>query len=319
MADGKTYLLDSLVKSGAIDKTAAKPMTDKITTYRSMVSSTVGAMQDSIDAGFTMKMNMDMDMKGTSEGQPMDASAGAVIDAKGSMQMVLDKDMQMALQMDMNMDMNMKDASSQTVTMSQPVSMGMWFKDNWMYVQQGETCYKQDMGDSMGEFMELYQELMGQVSGTGASSAAMMMPYLGEITAKKSGNDTVYTLTLNDKAYMGLMDDIIGMVTSAMGEEIGLALDMDLSDCTYTYTVGSKGQLKNMTAVAKLSMKMDMSEGEETVAMAANISMDMAMKVNATGSSVKVSYPDLSKFEDIASIIEEPIQAAPVVDAAGAA
>ena len=53
--------------------------------------------------------------------------------------------------------------------------------------------------------------------------------------------------------------------------------------------------------------------------MAANISMDMAMKVNATGSSVKVSYPDLSKFEDIASIIEEPIQAAPVVDAAGAA
>ena len=319
LADGSTYLLDSLVKSGAIDKTAAKPMTDKITTYRSMVSSTVGAMQDSIDAGFTMKMNMDMDMKGTSEGQPMDASAGAVIDAKGSMQMVLDKDMQMALQMDMNMDMNMKDASSQTVTMSQPVSMGMWFKDNWMYVQQGETCYKQDMGDSMGEFMELYQELMGQVSGTGASSAAIMMPYLGEITAKKSGSDTVYTLTLNDKAYMGLMDDIIGMVTSAMGEEIGLALDMDLSDCTYTYTVGSKGQLKNMTAVAKLSMKMDMSEGEETVAMAANISMDMAMKVNATGSSVKVSYPDLSKFEDIASIIEEPIQAAPVVDAAGAA
>ena len=77
--------------------------------------------------------------------------------------------------------------------------------------------------------------------------------------------------------------------------------------------------MKNMTAVAKLSMKMDMSEGEETVAMAANISMDMAMKVNATGSSVKVSYPDLSKFEDIASIIEEPIQAAPVVDAAGAA
>ena len=62
LADGSTYLLDSLVKSGAIDKTAAKPMTDKITTYRSMVSSTVGAMQDSIDAGFTMKMNMDMDM-----------------------------------------------------------------------------------------------------------------------------------------------------------------------------------------------------------------------------------------------------------------
>ena len=89
----------------------------------------------------------------------MDASAGAVIDAKGSMQMVLDKDMQMALQMDMNMDMNMKDASSQTVTMSQPVSMGMWFKDNWMYVQQGETCYKQDMGDSMGEFLIQLHEL----------------------------------------------------------------------------------------------------------------------------------------------------------------
>ena len=36
MADGKTYLLDSLVQSGAIDAKAAQPMTDKITAYRAM-------------------------------------------------------------------------------------------------------------------------------------------------------------------------------------------------------------------------------------------------------------------------------------------
>ena len=128
----------------------------------------------------------------------------------------------------------------------------------------------------------------------------MMMPYLGEITAKKSGSDTVYTLTLNDKAYMGLMDDIIGMVTSAMGEEIGLALDMDLSDCTYTYTVGSKGQLKNMTAVAKLSMKMDMSEGEETVAMAANISSDPWPTIKKAGLS-KSSISNEKEYSSVYS------------------
>ena len=40
MADGKTYLLDSLVTSGAIDAKAAQPMTDKITAYRAMESAT---------------------------------------------------------------------------------------------------------------------------------------------------------------------------------------------------------------------------------------------------------------------------------------
>ena len=147
---------------------------------------------------------------------------------------------------------------------------------------------------------------MAQLSGMGNSSAAMMMPYLGDITSKKVGSDTVYTLTLNSKAYKGLMDDVISMVTSIMGEDLGIALDMDLSECAYVYTIDSKGCLKNMAATAKMSMDMDMSVGNETVSMTASIDVAMDMKVNAVGKDVKVSYPDLSKFQDMESILVIP-------------
>ena len=37
--DGSTYLLASLIESGAVDAAAAKPMTDKIEAYRALQSS----------------------------------------------------------------------------------------------------------------------------------------------------------------------------------------------------------------------------------------------------------------------------------------
>ena len=306
MADGSTYLLDSLVKSGAIDAKAAQPMADKINVYRTMVKSAMNTMQDSLDAGFTMNMGMKIAMKGTADGEPIDMNLDAAVGAKGNIQMILEKDMQMGLKLDMNMDVNMKDPSGLAATANQPMSVGVWIKDNWMYVQQDETLYKQSMGDSMGDFMALYEEVMAQLSGMGNSSAAMMMPYLGDITSKKVGSDTVYTLTLNSKAYKGLMDDVISMVTSIMGEDLGIALDMDLSECAYVYTIDSKGCLKNMAATAKMSMDMDMSVGNETVSMTASIDVAMDMKVNAVGKDVKVSYPNLSKFQDMESILVIP-------------
>lgn len=304
LADGSTYLLDSLVKSGAIDKTAAKPITDKIETYQKLASTSMETMKDSLDADIAMKMNMDMKMAGTAEGQSMDMNAAVAMDAKGNIQMILNKDLKMGLKLDMNMDMKMKDVDGTEMTLTQPMSMGMWIKDGWLYMQQDESCYKMELGEDMNEFLTVYQEIMAQVGEMSDMSVAMMMPYLDEISATKNGSNTIYTLTVNEDAFMGMMNDVMDMVFAELGGDLSLGLDMDLTDCTYTYTVNSRGQLKNVTAAAKMNMKLDMSEGQETAVMTMGIDMNMEMKVNATGSSVKVSYPDLTKFPDIASIAE---------------
>lgn len=201
--------------------------------------------------------------------------------------------------------------------MTQPVSMGMWIKDGWLYMQQDETSYKMELDEDMNEFLDVYQEIMAQVGEMSDMSVAVMMPYLKEITAVKSGSDTIYTLTINEDAFMGMINDAVAMISSVLGEELSLGLDMGLTDCTYTYTVNSRGQLKNVTAAANLNMKMDMSEGEETVAMTMDMAVDMEMKVNATGSSVKISYPDLTKFPDIASAAESAPESSAGTTSAG--
>nr|WP_326186122.1 S-layer homology domain-containing protein [uncultured Oscillibacter sp.] len=312
LADGSTYLLDSLVKSGAIDETAARPIISKYETYEALVSSTMGAMQDSLDVDVAMKMDMDMTGKGTADGEPMDMTANVDVTAKGRVQMILDKNLQMGLQLDMSMDMDMKEAGGQSMmTMSQPISMGVWVKDNWVYVQQGEELYKADMGDSMDEFLGIYQEMLAQMNDLGGASTAMMMPYIESISATKSGGSTVYTMTLNGDTYTGMVDDLLDMIFSSLDEEIGLALDLDLSKCGYTYTVDSRGQLKNAAASMSMTMKMDMSEAGESASVNVAADVDMEMKVNATGSGVKVSYPDLSKFPDIETIIQAEPELSP--------
>ena len=308
LADGSTYLLDSLVKSGAIDAKAAQPIINKIEAYQVLSASAMGAVNDSLDADIAMKMDMAMNISGSFGAESMDMDADIAVDARGSIQMALADALKMGLQLDMDMDIAMKDFDGQEMTMSQPGSMGMWIKDNWVYVQQNGTCYKQDLGGSVSELLAMYQEVMSQMSG---ASAAMMMPYIDEITAAAvtaNPGGTLYTLTLNEEAYKGLMDDILDIVFLSLGEEAGLSLDMDLdlSDCTYTYALDSKGQLKNMAAAMKMTMKMNMTEAGETSAVTVTADVDMTMKVNATGSGVKVSYPDLSQFPDIAAVQPAP-------------
>lgn len=306
LADGSTYLLDSLVKSGAIDAKAAKSITDKIEAYRALTASTMDTMQNSMDVDVAMKMNLDMTLAGTADGESVNMDANVDMDAKGSIQAILDKELQLGLKLDMILDIDMNEAGGESMTMSQPISMGVWVKDNWMYVQSGETLFKVEMDDSADEILALYQEVLIQMNDLGSASAAMMMPYIESITSAKSGSSTVYTLNLNGSAYMGLVDDLLDMILAELNGEAGLTLDMDLSKCTYAYTLDSKGQLKNVSASMAMTMKMDMSDGGETVSVDVTANADMEMKVNASGSGVKVSYPDLSKFPDINSIQIDP-------------
>lgn len=269
MADGKTYLLDSLIQSGAIDAKAAAPMTEKIEAYRAMEAAMADMDDEAMDVDIDMDMNMTMD--------------GETIASKttGNMKVLSkDNDIQMAYTM-------------KTTADGETVDIGMWMKDGVVYMSMGaggETMnVKYPVDDQMAalESMEVVNVDAMNVSG---------LAMIDSLTAKKSGSDTVYTMVIGE-GMGGLMDNIMEM----MGQE-GAGMSMDIGEISASYTVGSNGKLKSIAMVFSAAMKMVIpTEDGQTVSMDVSYDYDMNMKINAMGSGVKITYPDFSSFEEVSS------------------
>lgn len=266
-ADGKTYLLDSLVASGAIDAKAAQPMTDKITAYRAMEAAMAGMDSNAMDVDIDMKM--DMTMGGVQ--MPSKTTGNMKMIVKGS-------DIQMATTM-------------KTAAIGESMDIGMWMKDGWLYTSMsagGETAnVKYPVADQMAamEGMKIVD-----VEGMDVSGLAM----IDSLTSKKSGSDTVYTVVIGD-GMGGVMDNIMGMMDQDTAD-----LALDIGEITASYTVGSDGKLKSVAMTFSAAMKLDMP-GDDGQSITTNVAYDydMTMKVNATGSDVKITYPDFSKFQEV--------------------
>lgn len=302
LADGSTYLLDSLIQDGAVDADAAKPITEKITNYQALLDATYSTMQNSIDANISMKMDMGLSFSGSALEDPEVAAMLAdtamndmniALDASGRVQMILAEEPQMAMTLKMN-------ATAMGEKESGEVSY--WLKDGWVYIQvteSGETFQAKYQMEGLDEFMETYQELMQLSTQIGGSAS---LPYIDSITVSKSGSNTVYTVTYSN-GINGLFDDILGAVMAEVPDEDleGLGMSLSLDSCSYTYTLNSKGELKACTAVLDMNMGMDMSDEEiGSLSMVYNIKADVKMDINATDSGVKIQYPSkLSKFPEI--------------------
>lgn len=292
LKDGSAYLLESLVKSGAIDAKAAKPITDKIEAYRALTESS-SAIGEALDVNLTAKVQMDMTLSGTADGQQINEHVAMPMDMAGKIQMILAGKPQMAISMETSM-------------MGEKASAGVWLKDGWMYLQDGENAYKTDASQVIDQFMELYQQMLDAGSGQFSST---MLPFIDTITVSRSGSDTVYTLKLNN-ALSGLVDEMLGLMTSGTLGALpaGTDMNMDLSGITYTYTLSSAGTLKSVTGVMKLSMDMTMAEdAANTIQVQAAMDMNMQMAVNASGDSVKVDFPaNLSEFPELTGSADTP-------------
>lgn len=267
MADGKTYLLDSLVKSGAIDAKAAAPMTEKIEAYRAMEAALADMDEEAMDVD--IDMNMDMTMAGTKV--PSKTS--------GNMKMIVkDKDIQMACTM-------------KTAAMDESMDIGMWMKDGWLYMSMNDGTETANVKYPVDDQTAALKELqIVDVEAMDVSGLAM----IDSLTAKKSGSDTVYTVVIGD-SMGGLMDNMTGMLS---GDAADMALD--IGTITASYTVGSSGKLKSIDMTFSASMKMDIpGEDGQVLSMEVAYDYDMTMKVNAMGSAVKITYPDFSKFQEI--------------------
>lgn len=283
LKDGGTYLLDSLIKSGAIDASAAKPITDKIEAYRALTASGQ-AMAQGVDAGIDAKMDMSAGISFNGPSGSYSAGVTQKVDAAvtGSVQVVLDKGPQMAMDLTITMG-DGEDTETERIE--------YWLKDGVYYVRSGGTAYQM----SMGMDAEALEALLEQSGGDGG---AAMLPFIDSITAKTSGSDTVYTLTLNG-AVSGLAGDILDMVMGAA--DIGVDMDMKISldGGAITYTVDKDGVLKN--AAVKMTVKVDVggSDGQDAMTMNLAADLDMKMDIKAAGADVKIAFPDFSDFAEI--------------------
>lgn len=283
MKEGGTYLLASLIESGAVDAAAAKPITDKIEAYQALSASGTEASQG-LDTDVDAKMSMDIRLKGSDASMNLSQKADVVV--KGNIKMVLDKDLRMA------MDMTTTATDGET---TETEKIEYWLKDGVVYVRSGEEAYKMPAG--MGMDMESLASLMERTAGQ--KTGAAMLPFIDSITVKRSGEDTVYILRLNN-AFGGLVNGLIGQIS---GELAAADLDMDMNftmgDGAVTYTVGRDGALKSAGIDMTLKAGLNASDGAESVVMSLTMDMDMTMAVKAMGKAVKISFPDFSGFEEL--------------------
>lgn len=272
LKDGSTYLLDSLVRSGAVDAEAAKPMTEKIDAYRAMTAA-VNTMDDS---AMDVDIDMQMDMTVTAEGETMQVPSTM----QGNMKMIASEDgnIQMAYTME---------TTSQGVAMD----MDMWMKDGWVYLSTEADGTAMKLKYSVEDQLAAVAEL-GAVSTDAVSVSGLAM--LESVTAKTSGGNTEYTMVIGE-GVNSLIESILGMV----GQDAE-GMDLRLGKLTATYTVDGKGNMKKIDLDFTASVEMDIPmEDGQSYAMAAEYDYDMSMTVNATGKDVKVTFPDFSDFQEI--------------------
>lgn len=272
LKDGSTYLLDSLVRSGAVDAEAAKHMTEKIDAYRAMTAA-VNTMDDS---AMDVDIDMQMDMTVTAEGETMQVPSTM----QGNMKMIASEDgnIQMAYTME---------TTSQGVAMD----MDMWMKDGWVYLSTEMDGTAMKVKYSVEDQLAAVAEL-GAVSTDAMSVSGLAM--LESVTAKTSGGNTEYTMVIGE-GVNSLIESILGMV----GQDAE-GMDLRLGKLTATYTVDGKGNMKKIDLDFTASVEMDIPmEDGQSYAMAAEYDYDMSMTVNATGKDVKVTFPDFSDFQEI--------------------
>jgi hypothetical protein len=116
MKDGSTYLLDSLVKGGAISAASAQAMKTKMETYRAMEKSMSAADSETMDADMTITMDYNIDENGTKTAQKGVTSGNIKMITKGS-------------------DIQMASVMKTTIDGADAGTASVWMKDGWVYVK----------------------------------------------------------------------------------------------------------------------------------------------------------------------------------------
>lgn len=276
LKDGSTYLLKSLIDSGAVDAEAAAPMTEKIEAYRALQQASAGTDSTAMDADLTASINMTVAQDGETLSMPMTMD--------GNIQMILDEDdLQMAYDFDIGM-------------MGDTMTMREWLTGGWVYMEtvvDGETVRTKNQVDLATQLALIEQaQATADLDMVNVSGLAMV----DSITVQTQGANTVYTMVITGSSMEGMLhilrefpdgSDLVGPI--AEGSHFG--------DITAVYTVDRSGDLKDIQMTYSIEMTVPAEEGGTPMVMTA--AYDMSMTVNATGDSVRITFPDFSDFEEL--------------------
>jgi len=281
--EGSTYLLADLIGSGAVDAEAAKPMTEKIELYRSLITS-VSTKTTAMDIETVTKMDVSMYMLDLAFEEFMTTET-----TSRTALSVADNNIQMAY------TETVDDGTGETTS-------GMWIKDGWMYlsVQAGPLVMKfkspADDADTGITDTGMAEFDLVELGGVNISALAS----INSITASRHGSDTVYTLVFNTNP------DLSEQINESIGES-GKVTSMTFSDITATYTVSSAGTLKanNMAFSADANIDILDEENGEVTPVSAAYDYDITTTIRATGSAVRITYPDFSDYVELPADMQE--------------
>ena len=274
-------LLEKLVADGAVAQDIANALLGKWALLDELASIGPGIAEDRI----AMNIKLDTDM----------GALGAMMAAMG---------MDATISMDMDISMIMEDedvlaAITMAInTMGDEQTVVMYIADGYTYMDDGNSKTKvANAAAGEGEDSSAISDPTGIVGVTSIidvsqiSSATLM---ISEISKSAEGDNTVYTVKIAD-----------GFIDSLMGQAIGLADEMGLDDTVLDGSdismsissmklyLDSAGALKKIAIVIDMKMPIDMGG----VTMPANIKINLAIAVIATGDDVTVVLPaDLDEY-----------------------
>lgn len=278
LKDGSTYLLKSLVDSGAVDAEAAAPMTEKIEAYRALQQASAGMDgSTAMDVDVAASIDMSVAQDGETVSMPMTMD--------GNIQMILDEDdLQMACDFDIGM-------------MGETMTTREWLKDGWVYLEsivENDEAVRTKTQADLAEQLALIEQTQATADLDMVNVSGLAM--VDSITVQTQGANTVYTMVITGSSMEGMLhilrefpdgSDLVGPI--AEGSHFG--------DITAVYTVDRSGDLKDIQMTYSIEMTVPAEEGSTPMVMTA--AYDMSMTVNAMGDDVRISFPSFSNFEEL--------------------
>ena len=264
---GETYLLKSLIDTGAVDATKAKTLTEKIENYRALTRAT-----DAVDS-VSQDTNSLTQARGTVQyaGDTMDVS----FDSSTREKIVL-RNGKVQLSSETKITQNGETTES-----------GTWIKDGWLYLytKDGGVTAKNKVAvdDSMTD-ADLAEVESNQVDKVGLSA-------IKSISVVKDGLTSYYSVDVDASAAAFLS----GILENYVDEDDKDLTSIEVSDIKVTYTVNGQGVLGAMTTSFRL--KIVYASGEfQGDPMVMDMKYTVATNILATGNAVSITFPDFSDY-----------------------
>lgn len=264
---GETYLLKSLIDTGAVDATKAKNLTEKIENYRALTRAT-----DAVDS-VSQDTNSLTQARGTVQyaGDTMDVS----FDSSTREKIVL-RNGKVQLSSETKITQNGETTES-----------GTWIKDGWLYIytKDGGVTAKNKVAvdDSMTD-ADLAEVESNQVDKVGLSA-------IKSISVVKDGLTSYYSVDVDASAAAFLS----GILENYVDEDDKDLTSIEVSDIKVTYTVNGQDVLGAMTTSFRL--KIVYASGEfQGDPMVMDMKYTVATNILATGNAVSITFPDFSDY-----------------------